>query len=377
MATSGTYVTEVPLKGTVEKHYKKWRSENHAFPEAIGHHIQNVIIHDGEWDSHGAIKTWNYTCDGKPEVFKERREIDDEKKTVTFRGLEGHVMEQLKVYDVTLEFIPKSEDGCLMCFFKTLTFDRKQFETYYVFSFCRQNFFSEMAFSGLSRGLLKSSFTMHYINPLPKLVAGMSSVIEVKPKKHDDKEKSGAGVKEASWIDLYLPEEARGYAKLARLDKPIGTWLFAWSYMWSIALAADPGSLPSFEMMALFGCKALVLRGPACTINDLFDRDIDRKVERTRLRPLASGLFTPFQGIQFLGLQLLLLLGILLQLNNYSRVLGALSLLLNFSYPLMTRFTHWPQAFLAVCWTIVYDTIYAHQDKEDDLKVGVNSSYIW
>uniref|UniRef100_A0A0D3BK31 Bet v I/Major latex protein domain-containing protein n=1 Tax=Brassica oleracea var. oleracea TaxID=109376 RepID=A0A0D3BK31_BRAOL len=62
MATSGTYVTEVPLKGTVEKHYKKWRSENHAFPEAIGHHIQNVIIHDGEWDSHGAIKTWNYTC---------------------------------------------------------------------------------------------------------------------------------------------------------------------------------------------------------------------------------------------------------------------------------------------------------------------------
>ncbi|KAF8095555.1 hypothetical protein N665_0330s0037 [Sinapis alba] len=113
MATSGTYVTEVPLKGTAEKHYKRWRSENHAFPEAIGHHIQNVIIHDGEWDSHGAIKTWNYTCDGKPEVFKERREIDDEKKTVTFRGLEGHVMEQLKVYDVILEFIPKSEDGCV------------------------------------------------------------------------------------------------------------------------------------------------------------------------------------------------------------------------------------------------------------------------
>ncbi|KAG5390129.1 hypothetical protein IGI04_031670 [Brassica rapa subsp. trilocularis] len=99
-------------------------------------------------------------------------------------------------------------------------------------------------------------------------------------------------------------------------------------------------------MMALFGCKARVLRGAACTINDLFDRDIDRKVERTRLRPLASGLLTPFQGIQFLGLQLLLLLGILLQLNNYSRVLGALSLLLNFSYPLMTRFTHWPRAFL-------------------------------
>nr|VDD53024.1 unnamed protein product [Brassica oleracea] len=93
MATSGTYVTEVPLKGTVEKHYKKWRSENHAISEAIGHHVQ--------------IKY------GKPEVFKERREIDDEKKSVTFRGLEGHMMEQLKVYDVIFEFIPKLKDGCV------------------------------------------------------------------------------------------------------------------------------------------------------------------------------------------------------------------------------------------------------------------------
>ncbi|KAH0894226.1 hypothetical protein HID58_056655, partial [Brassica napus] len=121
----------------------------------------------------------------------------------------------------------------------------------------------------------------------------------------------------------------------------------------------------------------LVLRGAACTINDLFDRDIDRKVERTRLRPLASGLLTPFQGIQFLGLQLLLLLGILLQLNNYSRVLGALSLLLNFSYPLMTRFTHWPQAFLGFTinwgallgWAAVKESL-EPADKEDDLKVG-------
>ncbi|CAN6926531.1 unnamed protein product [Brassica oleracea var. botrytis] len=113
MATSGTYVTEVPLKGTVEKHYKNWRSENHAISEAIGHHVQNVTIHEGEWDSHGAIKTWDYTRDGKPEVFKERREIDDEKKSVTFRGLEGHMMEQLKVYDVIFEFIPKLKDGCV------------------------------------------------------------------------------------------------------------------------------------------------------------------------------------------------------------------------------------------------------------------------
>uniref|UniRef100_A0A1J3ETJ9 4-hydroxybenzoate polyprenyltransferase, mitochondrial n=1 Tax=Noccaea caerulescens TaxID=107243 RepID=A0A1J3ETJ9_NOCCA len=239
-----------------------------------------------------------------------------------------------------------------------------------------------------------------------RLVAGMSSsVMEGNPKK-DDKEKSGVGAaaKDASWVDLYLPEEVRGYAKLARLDKPIGTWLLAWPCMWSIALAADPGSLPSFKMMGLFGCGALLLRGAGCTINDLLDQDIDTKVDRTRLRPIASGLLTPFQGVQFLGIQLLLGLGILLQLNNYSKVLGASSLFLVFSYPLMKRFTFWPQAFLGltinwgallgwtavkgslepaivlplylsgVCWTLVYDTIYAHQDKEDDVKVGVKST---
>ncbi|KAF6140727.1 hypothetical protein GIB67_035154 [Kingdonia uniflora] len=207
-----------------------------------------------------------------------------------------------------------------------------------------------------------------------------------------------------SWIDVYLPQLVRPYAYLARLDKPIGTWLLAWPCMWSITLAASPGSLPDFKMMLLFGCGALLLRGAGCTCNDLLDRDIDIKVERTKLRPVASGLLTPFQGLSFLGLQLFLGLGILLQLNNYSRVLGASSLLLVFSYPLMKRLTFWPQAFLGltinwgallgwsavkgsldpaivlplyisgVFWTLVYDTIYAHQDKEDDLKVGVKST---
>ncbi|KAF3532379.1 hypothetical protein DY000_02038060 [Brassica cretica] len=146
MATSGTYVTEVPLKGTAEKHYKRWKSENHVFPDAIGHHIQNVTVHEGEHDSHGSIRSWNYTwgihllyffsffssqhisfiydyrnlfnelihvCeDGKEEMFKEKREVDDENLTLTLRGLEGHVMEQLKVYDVIYQFIPKTEDTC-------------------------------------------------------------------------------------------------------------------------------------------------------------------------------------------------------------------------------------------------------------------------
>ncbi|MCL7035617.1 hypothetical protein MKW94_029014 [Papaver nudicaule] len=218
---------------------------------------------------------------------------------------------------------------------------------------------------------------------------------------NQNEKKSGV---QLSWIDLYLPEPVRPYAHLARLDKPIGTWLLAWPCMWSITLAASPGNLPDLKLLALFGCGSLLLRGAGCTVNDLLDRDIDTKVERTRLRPVASGRLTPFQGIGFLGFQLLLGLGILVQLNNYSIVLGASSLLLVFTYPLMKRLTFWPQAYLGltfnwgallgwtavkgsldpaivlplymsgVCWTLVYDTIYAHQDKEDDLKVGVKST---
>ncbi|KAK9170215.1 hypothetical protein Syun_002355 [Stephania yunnanensis] len=82
---------------------------------------------------------------------------------------------------------------------------------------------------------------------------------------------------EVSWIDVHVPESVRPYAKLARLDKPIGTWLLAWPCMWSIALAASPGSLPDLKMMLLFGCGSLLLRGAGCTVNDLFDRDIDIK----------------------------------------------------------------------------------------------------
>uniref|UniRef100_A0ACD5VD11 Uncharacterized protein n=1 Tax=Avena sativa TaxID=4498 RepID=A0ACD5VD11_AVESA len=207
-----------------------------------------------------------------------------------------------------------------------------------------------------------------------------------------------------SWVERWLPQAARPYAMLARLDKPIGTWLLAWPCMWSITIAAMPGELPDMKMLALFGCGAVLLRGAGCTVNDLLDRDIDNKVERTKSRPFASGVLTPSQGVCFLGFQLLLGLGILLQLNNFSRVLGASSLLLVFSYPLMKRFTFWPQAYLGltfnwgallgwaaikgsldpavilplyaagIWWTLVYDTIYAHQDKEDDLKVGVKST---
>ncbi|CAA7033758.1 unnamed protein product [Microthlaspi erraticum] len=123
MAMSGTYVAEVPLKGLAEKHYKRWRNENHLFPDAVGHHIQGVNIHDGDWDSHGAIKSWNYTLNGKPEVYKEKREIDDEKMTVTSRGMEGHAMELYKVFDIIFQFIPKSREGCVCKF--TLIWEKR------------------------------------------------------------------------------------------------------------------------------------------------------------------------------------------------------------------------------------------------------------
>nr|XP_016483504.1 PREDICTED: 4-hydroxybenzoate geranyltransferase 2-like isoform X3 [Nicotiana tabacum] len=251
---------------------------------------------------------------------------------------------------------------------------------------------------------LKKSLTYYYSPHSSRIeLLGYRQVLHFSTFANSEEEKKNEQQKH-SWIDTYLPQRIRPYAHLARLDKPIGTWLLAWPCMWSIALAATPGSLPDVKMMTLFGCGALLLRGAGCTVNDLLDRDIDTKVERTRSRPVASGVLTPFQGLCFLGFQLLLGLGILLQLNNFSRILGASSLLLVFSYPLMKRLTFWPQAYLGltfnwgallgwaaikgsidpavvlplyasgVFWTLVYDTIYAHQDKEDDLKVGVKST---
>ncbi|EOA37436.1 hypothetical protein CARUB_v10011497mg [Capsella rubella] len=111
MAMSGTYVTDVPLKGSAEKHYKMWSSENHLIPEAIGHLVQGITLHEGDWDSHGAIKTTKAIW--FEEVFKERIEIDDEKMAVTYTALDGEVMEELKLYVANLHFIPESQNGCV------------------------------------------------------------------------------------------------------------------------------------------------------------------------------------------------------------------------------------------------------------------------
>lgn len=166
----------------------------------------------------------------------------------------------------------------------------------------------------------------------------------------------------------------------------------------------DGSIMDAAKMMALFGTGAVIMRGAGCTINDLWDRDIDNKVERTKVRPITSGAISPTQAIGFLGLQLSAGLAVLTQLNMYSILLGASSLSLVVTYPLMKRVTYWPQTVLGlaynwgallgwsamtgsldlavagplyvggVCWTLVYDTIYAHQDKKDDVHAGVKST---
>ncbi|XP_023719608.1 4-hydroxybenzoate polyprenyltransferase, mitochondrial isoform X3 [Cryptotermes secundus] len=196
------------------------------------------------------------------------------------------------------------------------------------------------------------------------------------------------------------------YMKLMRIDKPIGSWLLFWPCGWSIALSALPGALPDLKMLGLFGLGAFIMRGAGCTINDMWDRDIDKKVSRTKDRPLVSGVLSQLEALVFLSGQLGLGLLVLLQLNWYSILLGASSLGLVIIYPLMKRVTHWPQLILGmtfnwgillgwsavngscnwpiclplyaagICWTIVYDTIYAHQDKVEDVLLGIKSTAI-
>ncbi|XP_012875600.1 PREDICTED: 4-hydroxybenzoate polyprenyltransferase, mitochondrial [Dipodomys ordii] len=187
------------------------------------------------------------------------------------------------------------------------------------------------------------------------------------------------------------PRPLQPYLRLMRLDKPIGTWLLYLPCTWSIGLAAEPGCFPDWYMLSLFGTGAILMRGAGCTINDMWDRDYDKKVTRTANRPIAAGDISTFQSFVFLGGQLSLALGVLLCLNYYSIALGAASLLLVITYPLMKRITYWPQLalgltfnwgallgwsaikgscdpsvclplyFSGVMWTLIYDTIYAHQ----------------
>jgi 4-hydroxybenzoate polyprenyltransferase len=207
------------------------------------------------------------------------------------------------------------------------------------------------------------------------------------------------------WAERWLPPAARPYARLARLERPIGWWLLLLPGWWSIALATigRGGGVPDPWLLALFLLGAVLMRGAGCTFNDLVDRDVDAQVARTRARPLPSGQVTPPNAVLFmLGLVGGALL-ILLQFNGFAIVLGLASAVPVAIYPFMKRITYWPQLFLGIAfnwgallgwaavtcslawpaillyaggiaWTLAYDTIYAHQDKEDDLLIGVKST---
>jgi 4-hydroxybenzoate polyprenyltransferase len=210
-------------------------------------------------------------------------------------------------------------------------------------------------------------------------------------------------IRQSDWVDRYLPAWSRAYARLARLDRPIGTWLLLFPGWWGIALASK--SWPDPVLLLLFAIGAVAMRGAGCTLNDIADREYDGAVARTRLRPLPSGAVSVPRAIAFLLLQLAVGAAVLFSMNRITILLGCAVLALVGTYPFMKRITYWPQVFLGlnfnwgaligwtavtgalawpplllylggVFWTIGYDTIYAHQDKEDDLRIGVKSSAI-
>jgi len=199
-----------------------------------------------------------------------------------------------------------------------------------------------------------------------------------------------------------LPDRWRPYGELARLDKPIGFLLLMWPCWWAVALAGPP-LLEGLRLLALFAVGAFVMRSAGCAYNDIVDRDIDPRVARTRERPLARGALTVRQAAGFMIACALIGLVVLVQLDSLAIWIGLSSLVLVAVYPHMKRVTYWPQAFLGltfnwgalvgwaaatgelapaafalyaagIAWTLGYDTIYAHQDKEDDALVGVKSS---
>ena len=220
---------------------------------------------------------------------------------------------------------------------------------------------------------------------------------------------SGAAARVAdatgNWVDTLAPPWSRPYLRLARLDRPIGSWLLLIPCWWSAALAAgvshNLSRLPL--VVALFFAGAFAMRGAGCTWNDITDRNLDAKVERTRSRPIPAGQVSVPQALTFLIIQALIGLAVLLQFNRFAVATGIASLAIVAAYPFMKRITWWPQVVLglafswgalmgfavilgridatalvlyagSIAWVIGYDTIYAHQDAEDDALIGVKST---
>ncbi len=208
-----------------------------------------------------------------------------------------------------------------------------------------------------------------------------------------------------NWVDTRAPAWLRPYLRLARLDRPIGSWLLLLPCWWSAALAAVAAQarLPSIVQLILFFIGAFAMRGAGCTWNDIVDRDLDAAVERTRSRPIPSGQVSVLQAAAFLVTLSLIGLAVLLTFNSFAVALGLASLAIVAVYPFMKRITYWPQIVLglafswgalmgwaaafgglalpplllyagSISWVIGYDTIYAHQDREDDALIGIKST---
>lgn len=208
-----------------------------------------------------------------------------------------------------------------------------------------------------------------------------------------------------NWVDTRAPAWSRPYLRLARLDRPIGSWLLLLPCWWSSALAAVAAHqvAPRVSHLVLFFIGAFAMRGAGCTWNDIVDRDLDASVERTRSRPIPSGQVSVAQAAAFLVLQALVGLLVLVSFNSFTILLGIASLAIVAVYPFMKRITYWPQIVLglafswgalmgwaaafgrlglpalllyagSIAWVIGYDTIYAHQDREDDALIGIKST---
>ena len=215
---------------------------------------------------------------------------------------------------------------------------------------------------------------------------------------------SASDIPRGGWVDRWIPVWARPYIRLARFDRPIGSWLLLFPCWWSIALATpDPLTAEFWGLFVLFGIGAVVMRGAGCTYNDICDRNFDAQVARTRDRPLPSGEVTVRQAVAFMVSLITLATAILLSFNWFAIWVGVASVALVLIYPLMKRVTFWPQFFLGlafnwgaflgwaavrgelalpalllyvggIMWTLGYDTIYAHQDRRDDIHAGIKST---
>lgn len=217
--------------------------------------------------------------------------------------------------------------------------------------------------------------------------------------------RSASDIRRDSWIERLVPAPAHPYARLMRLDRPIGIWLLLFPCWWSQTLAelGTGKPYPRLDYLALFAIGALAMRAAGCAFNDFVDREIDAKVQRTASRPIPSGQVSPAAALAFVVIAALVGLAVLVRFNTFTIVLAISSLALVLVYPFAKRFTTYPQLVLGlafnwgalvgwaaikgtiglpavvlyigcVLWTVGYDTIYAHQDKDDDAQLGLGST---